>query len=305
MCQAVSKVIFPDAKDRDTAYSHVGILALIESHAKSDPTIQRLSQPRIAVPVVSIELNHNTVLREVSVHYKLVINAVLSVKVDMKVFQKRIAHRFHGCSSAELQLAIHSQQLLTTLRVQISALQRAVSYIDPRRRPTKGTFTHPTAIGNLISALPYIRALPRTESRHPRSPIGNVESRSADGTFNCSATASSSAGADSTTPSLVDVSSTVSLFSANFAHKYATFRNAATLRGAELLGEIHLRDVERTTADEAILHTSIPPPRMWYAYADFTKSAPPGAEIMGKDVRRFPVERFSTSMTTEGRHGIT
>lgn len=152
---------FPNAYHAITAFFHIRILRLIESHALGLAMVKGVKLCRVSVPVVAIKLNHRIYRGNKSVNTEFSPNEILPFIRYTDAIEDGIRSTFKIIRLHTLLFGIHTAQMQGALRVFISALDGTVGDIvlfvfAAGWRPVESVTANFARVFCLVSPLPFV-----------------------------------------------------------------------------------------------------------------------------------------------------
>lgn len=135
---------------------HIGILRGIQPHALSLARIRLRKQIRVAMPVITVELDNKPYIGHESVNAELATDDVLWKVDNAQAVEQPIADPLNSRLVAALLRCVHLDQHCPPIRVGVATIERAVCDLEhlARRRPSKRLSAYFAGVGILIATLP-------------------------------------------------------------------------------------------------------------------------------------------------------
>ncbi len=175
----------PNANDLEPGLGKVGILRLIDAHSPSLSLIRVGIPGRVAVPVVTIELDNDSFDRKESIDAELARHHCLTLIGTTEAVKGSIGELLQSIRLDDRLTRVHGEETGEMIRVAISTGERAISRCalsDVGWRSNECCATDLARSGNFSSPLPSVGAADRAESSVATS-IYRIESGAADFTI--------------------------------------------------------------------------------------------------------------------------
>lgn len=157
---------FPKAKNAQTALSHIGILRFVERHSLGLSGIKIRKLIAIAVPVVAVELDNKSALRNKCVNDEFFKQHSLFCIANLHAVKDFISSNLKLVRAKCLLYGIHLKKAFLNCRVVVSACNRTVSWVSllgTRRRQPISLSAYFADEFYFITPLPFISTSNRTE----------------------------------------------------------------------------------------------------------------------------------------------
>lgn len=150
-------ITFPESKNSIAALEEIGILGFIYPNPFLLTIVKALKFCRVAVPIITVKLNNDIMVRQKSVNGKFISYELLGFIGYANSIKYLMTHPFQAVRRQYLLFEIHIPKHLCSFRVFIPAMNRAIGRIIiflAGWRPLELFTTNFTGVLDFIPALP-------------------------------------------------------------------------------------------------------------------------------------------------------
>lgn len=189
------QLAMPETKDSNASLHHEGILRPVVLHSFLLAMVKGVVLGWIAVPVVTVELNHDVQRGQKRIDAEFPVDHVLPLESHSKAVEHGVAQALATRQLQTLLPIVHDSKLSIFGGIGVAALERAVPNVvrlGARRGPAESPAAYLTNVGALVPTLVLISAGFRAKVRRFHSGWWPVDGLTALGTRHLAAAASTS-----------------------------------------------------------------------------------------------------------------